>query len=126
MRFVVLHHTGWPQHADHYDLMLQFQSGRSDDDLILKTFATESDQFPSGDPANNMARLSDHRRAYLSFEGEVSGNRGNVERVDEGELSDISGDAAMNEIQFVLRGKKLSGRFKLIRRAGIYSFEKSS
>lgn len=31
-------------------------------------------------------RLANHRLAYLDYEGEVSGNRGRVDRVDRGEL----------------------------------------
>jgi hypothetical protein len=118
MRFVVLHHTGWPGRADHYDLMLQFAEGGSDDDRVFKTFATVEDQFPTGSPASNLQRIEDHRREYLTFEGTLSGNRGRVSRVDSGEI--FEGPSGV----FELRGSKLSGKFRLVNAAGIYSFQR--
>src|SRR5579862_9794749 len=88
-RFVVLHHTGWPGQADHYDLMLQVRPGTSDDDRVLKTFATCCDQFPTGD-IDVFRLVEDHRRAYLQFEGDLSGKRGQVRRADKGELTFVT------------------------------------
>ncbi|MCY3022918.1 MAG: hypothetical protein NTW87_28405 [Planctomycetota bacterium] len=137
MRFVVLHHTDWLGHADHYDLLLQLDAGTSDDDPVLKAFATPADEFPlvSRDPADRVAtqsvtlhRLPDHRRIYLWYEGPVSGNRGRVTRVDEGELTLLRPpDAAVREIQTLLAGGKLSGSFRLtLVGEGVYSFAGST
>lgn len=113
MRFVVLHHTGWPGHPDHYDLMLQMESGHDDDDRVLKTFATLTDAFP--DPsagAVRLALLAPHRRAYLRYQGAVPGQRGQVERVDEGELGFLP------ELQIELQGQRLRGKYLLRRTEG--------
>jgi hypothetical protein len=47
---------------------------------LLKDLAGP-DPFPV--PAR---RLGDHRKAYLTYEGPLSGNRGHVRRIDEGTL----------------------------------------
>lgn len=121
MRFAVLHHIGWPGHADHFDLLLQSAEGRADDDTVLKAFATE--EFPA--PPCLLRLLPDHRRAYLTYEGPVSSGRGRVQRVDEGHAAFIlpwEPDAL--EMYFQLSGLKLSGHF-LLRRVEpeVYSFE---
>lgn len=109
MRFVLLHHTGWPGHSDHYDLMLQFAAGSSDDDAVLKTFASVEDREPDGTP-QRFQLINDHRRAYLAFEGALSGQRGSVKRIDEGELLDAP-DFSLTEIRFRLEGRRLKGSF---------------
>jgi hypothetical protein len=125
MRFVVLHHTGWQGRADHYDLMLQFEPGQGDDDAILKTYATVSDTFPSGQPASDLQRINDHRRAFLQFEGRLSKNRGSVSRVDEGGVDLLSGDPS-GSMELYFRGKRLTGRYRLFLAGSIYCFEKLS
>jgi hypothetical protein len=57
-------------------------------------------------------RIGDHRKAYLTYEGPLSGNRGNVRRVDAGsvELEEITEDSYV----LVLDGDRLSGRFALV------------
>ena len=55
MRFVILHHTGWPGRADHYDLMIQTAAGKDDDDRVLKTYSTLTDVFPDA-PATLQVR----------------------------------------------------------------------
>ena len=116
MRFVVLRHTGWPRHADHYDLMLQREKGCSDNDRVLMAFATLDDQFPRA--GSKLRKIDDHRRVYLRYEGAISDDRGDVKRVDEGELAWI--DAAL--LQFSLQGQSLYGAFSL-RDAGGGMFE---
>lgn len=122
MRFVVLHHKNWPDHADHYDLMLQFREGEGDDDRCLKTFSTGSDEFPAA-----MLRLiDDHRQAYLHFEGPLSEDRGSVRRADEGELTWTNPyTPASKDLRFSLAGKKLNGNFRLLLLGGdTYLFER--
>ena len=138
MRFVVLHHTGWPGHQDHYDLMLQFTSGLDDDSLVLRTFSSLTDIFPlySTKSSKSMAvkaaekpyllrLIDDHRLSYLHFEGPLSQNRGSVKRVDEGELlflDPFTPNAC--DIRFHLTGVHLTGNFRLVnQRDSIYSFE---
>jgi hypothetical protein len=136
MRFVVLHHTGWPGKPDHYDLLLQFAEGASDDDLVLRAFATVRDEFPlpgactagqasSGTGACRLRLQADHRRAYLTFQGAVSGGRGGVERVDEGACEMLAPRATEPEDMCVrLAGARLKGCFRLRRvEASTYAFE---
>jgi len=143
LRFVVLHHTGWPGRPDHYDLLLQTEAGESDFDLVLKTFASLTDEFPdgrshsdtkargveSGDPAhkaNLLKLLTDHRRAYLTLEGPLSDNRGAVTRVDGGSFEFLGApDPGWQAPRFTLGGEKLKGDFRLRHMGGgIYSFER--
>lgn len=76
MRFVVLHHTGFG--ADHFDLMFERSSGGP-----LETFRSPCWPILS---AVDLVALGDHRNAYLTYEGPVSGNRGEVRRVALGEF----------------------------------------
>ena len=60
----------------HWDLMLE-QDGR------LRTWALATE--PAGELSTRAEQLSDHRIAYLEYEGPVSGNRGSVRRWEAGE-----------------------------------------
>lgn len=112
MRFAVLHHTGWPGRPDHYDLLLQYADGDDDNSAVLKTFATLRDEFPATHV--QLKKIADHRRAYLELQGELSGGRGHVTRVDGGDLRFISipGDT-WQDVRFELHGEKLRGNFRL-------------
>jgi DNA polymerase ligase (LigD)-like protein len=73
-RFVLLEHH-W--NGIHWDFMLETVDGSA-----LRTWAVDAPIVPGRDlPAR---ALGDHRLAYLDFEGEVSGGRGTVRRVDSG------------------------------------------
>lgn len=142
MRFVVLHHTGWPGRGDHYDLMLQLEDGADDDDPVLRAFATLSDDFPDGishsdtrarggtagiDAQINLLRmLDDHRRAYLAHEGPLTGNRGSVQRVEAGDVIFAAPPGpGTQDLRFELQGTRLRGGFRLRPMgSGIYAFER--
>ena len=49
-------------------------------------------------------RLPDHRKHYLDYEGEVTGNRGIVSRIDAGTYKQLSPEV------FVLSGTKFTGK----------------
>lgn len=71
-RFVLLEHR-WD--GVHWDLMLEHGA-------VLRTWAIDAPVRPGVElPARS---LPDHRKVYLEYEGEVSGNRGTVRRVDGG------------------------------------------
>lgn len=55
------------------------------------------------------ARIGDHRRLYLEYEGEVSGGRGVVRRVDRGAatVEHLTGE----RLHVTLSGRALRGRF---------------
>jgi hypothetical protein len=74
LRFVVLEHV-W--NGVHWDVMLESEEGGP-----LRTWAVDAPIVPGRElPAR---ALADHRAAYLEYEGEVSGGRGEVNRVDRG------------------------------------------
>lgn len=99
-RFAILHHR--LVDGEHWDLMLEY-----DDVLLTWQLARE----PTGSrtlpiPAR---RIQDHRKAYLEYEGPVSGDRGFVRRVDQGSVR-IS-HLTPRRCRFDLAGERLSGRF---------------
>ena len=61
-------------------------------------------------------RINDHRKAYLDYEGPVSGNRGMVQSIDRGAATII--ELSDSVCRFRLDGSLLSGEFSLDRGAG--------
>ena len=80
--YVVLYHDGIDD--PHFDLMLERDAGSD-----LETFRIT--RWPIAEPAA-IVPLGDHRRAYLDYQGPVSGNRGTVTRVEKGRCSRAAGD----------------------------------
>src|SRR5436309_613719 len=74
LRYVILHHDGIPE--PHFDLMFETSPNSA-----LMTW--RSPEWPIT-RVTKLEKLSDHRRAYLDYEGPVSGKRGFVKRVDSG------------------------------------------
>ena len=111
LHFAVLHHTAWPNHPDHFDLMLQTAIGQNDNSAVLKTFATVDDQFPHAG-ATIFQPISNHRRLYLSYEGVLSSQRGCVKRADEGLVKWLVNPGGA-ELEFELLGRKLNGKFTM-------------
>ena len=104
--FVIHLHTGGG--GDHYDLMLQRAPGEA---LATWRVAGDPSELAVGDdlPA---ARLADHREAYLTYEGRVSGGRGRVRRIDRGPCRVVRAVPARWE--FRLAGEKCIGPFALV------------
>ena len=71
LRFVILRHEGI--NPPHFDLMFESSPGSD-----LRTFRCF--EWPPN-PGADLLALANHRRAYLEYEGPVSGNRGQVRRV---------------------------------------------
>lgn len=96
-RFVVLFHDapGGP----HYDWM--FDVGDT-----LKTWSLA--ESPEADRKTTCRALPDHRRAYLDYEGPVSGNRGTVTRWDQGTYRVLEQTATRWVLE--LEGVRLFGR----------------
>ena len=78
-RFVILEHA--VKGETHYDLMLEVEGQDK-----LRTYQLASWPLVVGESCV-CRRLEDHRGAYLEYEGEVSGNRGVVRRVESGTWS---------------------------------------
>ncbi len=104
-RFVILHHL--LDDGQHWDLMLEHQD-------VLLTWQLPCEPVDRSILPIPTRRIGDHRKAYLDFEGPISGNRGRVRRVDTGAL-DIQ-ELTATRCVFELRGRRLTGRFALSRR----------
>lgn len=103
-RYVVQHHTGGGG-RDHFDLMLQ----RGD---VLWTWQLET--MPGSGSAGRppeAVRIADHRLAYLTYEGPISGSRGRCRIVDSGQVRWLAVDA--DRVVVELSGGALAGRFDL-------------
>jgi hypothetical protein len=116
MMYAVLEHEGPVSEKPsaggrevHWDLLVAVP-GRE----RLATWRLSAD--PTGGEADVWAeRIQDHRRVYLDYEGEISGGRGRVRRIDRGEamIEQLSGE----RIRVRLAGGRLSGRFEIDRDA---------
>ena len=74
-RFVILYHQKFFSEESHWDVMLEVGD-------VLRTWSlVPLTKTSFSVPAK---RLPDHRLAYLDYEGEISGGRGTVKRVDTG------------------------------------------
>ena len=101
-RFVLLEHR-WD--GVHWDLMLETE------ERVLRTWAVNS---PVESGIELSARgLNDHRLAYLDYEGEISGGRGTVRRIDSGEFFIL--DWLEDFVRVRLEGAQLLGPIELRR-----------
>lgn len=100
-RFVVLEHRLPPSHARglHWDLMLETPP-------TLRTWALSS--APARQVEIAAEPLAPHRLEYLDYEGPISGDRGTVERWDQGTFRWLSDEPDRVEVQFA--GERLVGR----------------
>jgi hypothetical protein len=98
-RFVLLEHL-W--NGVHWDFMLE----RGE---ILRTWAIDAPVVSGRDlPAR---ALGDHRRIYLEYEGEISGGRGQVRRLDSGTYQAVVWSA--ERVQIEVAGAQLAGEVEL-------------
>ncbi len=92
VQYVLLHHTGVV--PEHFDLMVHLPG---EEKLVTWRILTPPETWRSSSP--EAERIGDHRLAYLEFEGNLSGNRGQVKRVGQG----IACLTATNETMYLLR-----------------------
>ncbi len=101
-RFAILHHTDYGR--EHWDLLLE-----TDETLLTWQLG---DSPASAKPwPRDATRIADHRKAYLDYEGPVSGNRGSVKTFDRGKLTMISQDEGY--LKITITGEVFSGDFVL-------------
>ena len=104
MQFVILEHQ--TENGPHWDLMLEkvpnaplttfsFPPQNTDENGSLLSFRTEAKLLPP------------HRREYLTYEGEVSGRRGNVKRIAAGTFEKTS------ENRYTLKSNDFCGMFAI-------------
>lgn len=88
---------GQAQATDHFDWL--FDVGDDEELLAMATSLLPSPLPPMCDAV----RLPPHRRRYLNYEGEISGDRGTVERLAMAEyrFAEQFGDAANRSIRVV-------------------------
>lgn len=105
-RYVILRHE--PEQCSsgslHWDLMLEVGD-------VLWTWACDED--PTASDSFAAERLADHRRAYLEYQGPVSGQRGSVSRCDAGVYT-LEQDSA-GQLVVLLRGEKLHSAQLILR-----------
>ena len=106
---VLLRHT---QDGDvHFDWLLGVPGMGKSERLWTWRIAVPSCDWVKGQ-SYEMQRIFDHRAQYLTYEGEISGNRGYVERVDEGTHHPV-----------VWSGEKITTRMELRHFKGIAIME---
>ena len=91
LRFVVLHHLGVAE--PHFDLMFETLPG--------SMLATWRSQVWPIESVTRITRLRDHRRLYLEYEGDLSGQGGNVMRLAEGNCEIEVGENAIWTIRLL-------------------------
>ena len=94
-RFVLLEHD---HPTLHYDFMIEWAD-------VLRTWRL--DRSPSEAASSPADPLADHRMAYLDYEGPVSGDRGEVSRIDRGEYEVLTESRTSLEVK--LAGDRIIG-----------------
>jgi hypothetical protein len=98
-RFVILHHQSPTD--EHWDVMLET-------DAALTTWSVPPLLSIGSSFACPATRLPDHRKHYLDYEGEITGNRGTVARIDTGTYEQLSPE------MYVLHGANFSGTLAVV------------
>jgi len=101
-RFVILHHK--LDGGEHWDLMLE------QGDILLTWQLLRDPMDPASYPIP-ARRIGDHRKAYLDYEGPLTGNRGTVRRVDGGTVE--FEQYTPQFCRFTLSGSRSRGTFLL-------------
>lgn len=111
-RFALLYHELPPtsERKSHWDLLLEPAAEAEPSAVgLLRAWALETPL--DGPQPIRAARLADHRRLYLDYEGPISGDRGEVRRVAEGDYQLLQDSPTATILH--LSGKKLSGRLTI-------------
>ena len=96
--YAILRHEAIPQ--SHFDVMFQTDVGSK---LVTWRSPTWRPQGIVG-----LEKIGDHRQAYLTFEGELSGNRGTVCRVEQGIcLAERTADGWTIELRPIPAGERV-------------------
>lgn len=100
LRYVILRHENID--APHFDLMFETTPGAA-----LATW--RSDVWPITQ-TTALVHLADHRREYLSYEGPLTGDRGNVRRIEAGSFA--RAEYSAERLTFELAGADIARRFE--------------
>ena len=122
MQFVILEHHPGPNgpRSLHWDFMLEIPDAT--EDVALRAWAL--DQKPQPEVVVNAEELPPHRRHYLSYEGPVSGGRGEVTRLDRGtyERKGDASEADDGALVVLVSGDWLQGTVSIYRDKGDLRF----
>ncbi|UCG31870.1 MAG: hypothetical protein JSU68_09405 [Phycisphaerales bacterium] len=103
-QFVIQHHQ-LPD-GEHWDLMIE--AG----DVLWTWQLGRPPQALGRDPVPAL-RIGDHRKAYLTYEGPISGDRGTVRIAERGTCRVLEETKPLLRLE--LQGRKVTGRFELRR-----------
>lgn len=103
--FALLEHTTGSDR--HWDLLVEVPGAER-----LPTWRLAANPLEAAG-AVRAERIADHRRVYLEFEGELTGGRGVVRRLDRG--SAVVETIRQDEAAFTLAGERLRGGFEITR-----------
>ncbi len=128
-RYVLLRHEcpdgGKP---NHWDLMLESDGALLTWELrqLPDSWLRALDLEPNGNRLGSVVgvpaiRLADHRLEYLNYEGEISDNRGTVQRIDRGDLNWM--DCTASQYAVDLKAGKLCGQAILKRESNSWRLE---
>lgn len=115
VRFVILHHQPDPrehspsatnQFPEHWDFMVEQAE-------TLATWQLQSNPTTNPTATINAKRIADHRRAYLEYEGPISQNRGQVQRIESGTCAVL--ESSTSRWILDLQGQHLNGKHELNR-----------
>lgn len=101
--FVLLEHT--VDRAVHWDFLLE----TPDSDRLVAWRLRDCPLTTAADIP--VEPIPPHRRIYLDYEGEISGGRGHVRRLDRGDAELLSAGGEGWRIR--LRGTRLAGTFEI-------------
>lgn len=101
LQYAILAHT--VDGATHFDLLLE-QPGVE----RLRTLQLERWPLKSGESCRCL-ELAPHRRVYLTYEGEISGGRGTVRRVESGTWRLADDEIALASAEGAQRRLKVEG-----------------
>ncbi len=109
--FVVLEHdttgSSVPDPGIHWDVLFEVPALP-----LLATWRLAHNPLTTSEPIP-AERIHDHRRVYLDFEGELSGDRGHVRRLDSGRAS--VEHYATDTLDAELAGALLRGHMRITR-----------
>lgn len=103
-RFVIQHHQ-LPD-GEHWDLMIEAGD-------VLWTWQLGSPPQALGRDPVPALRIGDHRKAYLTYEGPISGDRGRVQIAERGTCRILEETETLFRLE--VHGRNLAGRFELRR-----------
>ncbi len=102
-QFVFHHHTGYGE--PHYDLMLHHGEALATWQLTIPLSQIPDDQEII------VRKIQDHRLIYLTYQGAISGGRGEIKRLERGDFEPLIIEASY--WYFILNGQQLKTHYEL-------------